>query len=374
MSMIIRDIEKLLTKRMFSGKAIVVIGARQTGKTTSLLNLLQSYSDVLLLDGDDRVVRETLNEPSTEQIKSIVGKHKIVFIDEVQRIPTIGLTAKIIVDKFKDIQLLLSGSSALDIKNQLSESLTGRKWEYLMFPVSWSELEQTEGYIKSLQQLELRLIYGMYPEIITHPSEEKERLKQLIDSYLYKDLLAFSNIQKPEVLEKLLQALAFQTGSEVSYNELAQLLHVDKNTIKTYIEILEKGFVVFTLNGFSRNLRNELKLAKKIYFWDCGIRNAIINNFNPLSIRDDKGVIWENFIISERMKKNNYANPFIKSYFWRTTSQQEIDYIEEVDGKISAYEIKWNESARVKRINAFTDTYKAKIATINRLNFRDLLC
>ncbi len=372
--MIIRDIEDILAKRMFSGKAIVVIGARQTGKTTSLLNLLQSYPDVLLLDGDDRVVRETLNDPTTEQIRSIVGKHKIVFIDEVQRIPTIGLTAKIIVDKFKDIQLLLSGSSALDIKNQLSESLTGRKWEYLMFPVSWSELEQTEGYIKSLQQLELRLIYGMYPEIITHPSEEKERLKQLIDSYLYKDLLAFSNIQKPEVLEKLLQALAFQTGSEVSYNELAQLLHVDKNTIKTYIEILEKGFVVFTLNGFSRNLRNELKLAKKIYFWDCGIRNAIINNFNPLSIRDDKGVIWENFIISERMKRNNYANPFIKSYFWRTTSQQEIDYIEEVDGKFSAYEIKWNESARVKRINAFTDTYKAKIATINRLNFRDLLC
>jgi predicted AAA+ superfamily ATPase len=371
--MIIRDIENIVTERMFSGKAIVVIGARQTGKTTSLLNLLQAYPDVLLLDGDDRVVREILNDPGTEQIRSIIGKNKIIFIDEVQRIPTIGLTAKIIVDKFKDIQLILSGSSALDIKNQLSESLTGRKWEYLMFPVTWNELEQTEGYIKSIQQLELRLIYGMYPEIITHPSEEKIRLKQLIDSYLYKDLLAFSNIKKPEILEKLLQALAFQTGSEISYNELAQLLHVDKNTIKTYIEILEKGFVIFTLKGFSRNLRNELKFTKKVYFWDCGIRNAIINNFNPLSLRDDKGAIWENFIISERMKRNNYANPFIKSYFWRTTSQQEIDYIEEVDGKITAYEIKWNENAKLKKISAFTDTYNAELKLIHNLNFRELL-
>lgn len=371
--MIVREIENLIAKRMFSGKAIIVIGARQIGKTTSLLKLLQTYPDVLILDGDDRVVRESLNEPSTEQIKSIIGNHKIIFIDEVQRIHSIGLTAKIIVDKFNDLQLLMSGSSAQDIKNQLSESLTGRKWEYLMFPVTWSELEQTYGYINSLQQLDLRLIYGMYPEIITHPSEEKERLKQLIDSYLYKDLLAFSNIKKPEILERLLQALAFQTGSEVSYNELAQLLNVDKNTIKTYIEILEKGFVIFTLNGFSRNLRNELKFAKKVYFWDNGIRNAIINNFNPLSMRDDKGVVWENFIISERMKHNNYANPFIKSYFWRTTSQQEIDYIEEVDGKITAYEIKWNENAKIKKLSAFTEIYKSEVKLIHNKNFRELL-
>lgn len=371
--MIQRDIEKLIAKRMFSGKAIVVIGARQIGKTTSLLNLLQSYTDVLLLDGDDRVTRESLNEPSTEQIKNIIGTHKIVFIDEVQRIHNIGLTAKIIVDKFKDVQLIMSGSSALDIKNQLSESLTGRKWEYFMFPVTWNELELTDGYIKSLQQLELRLIYGMYPEIITHSSEEKERLKQLIDSYLYKDLLSFSNIKKPYILEKLLQALALQMGSEVSFNELAQLLNVDKNTIKNYIEILEKGFIIFTLNGFSRNLRNELKFAKKIYFWDNGVRNTIINNFNPLSMREDKGIIWENFIISERLKKNNYANPFIKSYFWRTTSQQEIDYVEEVDGKITAYEIKWNENAKIKKLSAFTEAYNSEVKIINTKNFRELL-
>lgn len=372
--MIVRDIEKLIVKRMFSGKAIIVIGARQTGKTTSLLNLLQSYPDVLFLDGDDRVVRETLNEPTTEQIKSIIGNNKIVFIDEVQRINSIGLTAKIIVDKFRDVQLLMSGSSAMEIKDELSESLTGRKWEYQMFPVTWGELEQTDGYIKSLQQLELRLLYGMYPEIITHPSEEKDRLKQLIDSYLYKDLLTYSTIRKPDVLEKLLQALAFQAGSEVSYNELAQLLQVDKNTVKSYIEILQKGFIIFSLGGFNRNLRNELKFAQKIYFWDNGVRNAIVNNFNPLSMRDDRGVLWENFIISERMKRNNYMNPFIKSYFWRTTSQQEIDYVEEVDGKISAYEIKWGENAKLKKLSTFTQSYQTEVKLIHNKNFRELLC
>jgi hypothetical protein len=371
--MIIRDIETLIKERIMGGKAIIVIGARQTGKTTSLLNLLKSYNDVLLLDGDEKITRELLSEPGFEQIRSIIGNHKIVFIDEVQRIPSIGLTAKQIVDKFRDVQLIMSGSSALEIKNELSESLTGRKWEYHMLPVSWGELEKTGGLIKSLQQLELRLIYGMYPEIITHPGEEKERLKQLVDSYLYKDLLANSTIRKPEVLEKLLQALAFQAGSEVSYNELSQLINVDKNTVKSYIEILEKGFIIFSLGGFSRNLRNELRFARKIYFWDNGIRNAVVNNFSPLSLRQDKGLLWENFIISERMKRNNYHNPFIRSYFWRTTTQQEIDYVEEVDGNISAFEIKWNENAKIKKLSSFTEAYKTDVKLIHSGNFRELL-
>ncbi len=371
--MIKREIENLVAARMFSGKAIIVIGARQVGKTSSLVNLIKEYENPLLLDCDDKIVRELLNEPSTEQIRNIIGNHKIVFIDEVQRVNTIGLTAKIIVDKFPEVQLLMSGSSAIEVKNNLSESLTGRKWEYLMTPVSWGELEQTEGYVKALQQLELRLIYGMYPEIITHPSEEKERLKQLIDSYLYKDILAYSAIKKPEVLEKLLQALAFQIGSEVSYNELAQICKVDKNTIRGYIELLEKGFIIFTLNGFNRNLRNELKFAKKVYFWDNGVRNSLINNFNPIGLRDDKGALWENYVISERLKRNNYFNPFIKSYFWRTTSQQEIDYIEETDGKLTAYEIKWNENAKLKKFTTFTETYHSNVQIIHPKNFRDIL-
>ena len=371
--MIVRKIEQIITKKLFSGKAIIVIGARQIGKTTSILRLISKQKNVLALDGDDSFIRNLLNEPSTEQIINIIGNHRIIFIDEVQRINNIGLTAKIIVDKFKDVQLILSGSSSFEIKNNLSESLTGRKWEYLMFPVTWRELENSEGYVKALQQLDIRLIYGMYPEIITHPSEEKERLKQLADSYLYKDLLAFSNIKKPEVLENLLKALALQIGSEVSYNELAGLLKVDKNTVKSYIEILEKGFVVFTLGGFSRNLRNELKFGKKIYFWDNGVRNTIINNFNPPSIREDRGVLWENFIISERLKRNNYDAPFAKNYFWRTTSQQEIDYIEEDNGKISAYELKWNENSKQKKISSFSETYKTDIQLIHPKNFRDFV-
>jgi len=371
--MINRKIEQIIAKKMFAGKAIIVIGARQVGKTTSILNLINNQENVLILDGDDSFTRDLLNEPSTEQIRNIIGNHRIVFIDEVQRINNIGLTAKIIVDKFKDRQLILSGSSSFEIKNNLSESLTGRKWEYLMFPVAWSELESTEGYLKALQQLEIRLIYGMYPEIITHPSEEKERLKQLIDSYLYKDILAFSKIKKPEILENLLKALALQTGSEVSYNELAGLLKIDKNTVKSYIEILEKGFVIFTLGGFSRNLRNELKFGKKVYFWDNGIRNTIINNFNPLSIREDRGVLWENFIISERLKRNNLDAPFAKSYFWRTNTQQEIDYIEENEGRISAYELKWNENSKLKKTGSFSKTYKTDIQIIHPKNFRDLV-
>ena len=371
--MIARSIENIISQKLFKDKAIVLIGARQTGKTTSIMNIIRSQQNVLELDGDDRIIRNLLNEPGTEEIRNIIGNHKVIFIDEVQRINNIGLTAKIIVDKFKDVQLILSGSSSFEIRNSLSESLTGRKWEYLMFPVTWLELENYVGYVKAIQQLEFRLLYGMYPEIITHPSEEKERLKQLIDSYLYKDILAYSNIKKPGVLEKLLQALALQIGSEVSYNELAQLLQVDKNTVKSYIEILEKGFIIFTLAGFNRNLRNEIKFGKKIYFWDCGVRNMIINNFNALDMRDDKGALWENFIISERLKYNNYNNPFINSYFWRSITQQEIDYIEEENGKVSAFEIKWSENVKVKQISSFINNYNTEIQLINKSNFRKLL-
>ncbi|MDR2969992.1 MAG: ATP-binding protein, partial [Tannerellaceae bacterium] len=348
--MIKREIENVFASKMFSGKAIIVIGARQTGKTTVINKVLETYSNVLLLDGDDSFVRNLLADSNTENIHNIIDNHKIVFIDEAQRIENIGLIAKIIVDKFKDVQLIVSGSSAFEIKNSLSESLTGRKWEYVLYPISWREFEQTEGYVKALKQLELRLVYGMYPEIIMHPAQEKERLKQLVDSYLYRDLLAFAKIKKPEILENLLKALALQIGSEISYTELAGLLGIDKNTVKSYIEVLERGFVIFTLGSFSRNLRNELKFAKKIYFWDNGIRNAIINSFNPPNLRQDTGDLWENFMISERLKRNNFSEPFAKSYFWRTTEQQEIDYIEENGDKISAFEFKWNTQKQAKNI------------------------
>jgi predicted AAA+ superfamily ATPase len=371
--MIFRKLEEIMSARMFSEKAIMVIGARQTGKTTSINNIIRNLQDVLVLNGDDTIARTLLASANIEQIRGIIGSHKIVFIDEVQRIENIGLTAKIIVDNFKDIQLILSGSSSFEIKNSLSESLTGRKWEYIMYPVIWSELEKTYGYVNAQQQFELRMIFGMYPEIIMHPADEQERLKQLIDSYLYKDLLAFTKIRKPEILEELLQALAWQMGNEISLNELSQLLKIDKTTVKSYLEILEKGFIIFKLRSYSKNMRDELKFAKKIFFWDNGIRNAIINNFNPLSMRNDTGKLWENFLISERMKKNNYYNPYAKSYFWRTVYQQEIDYIEENNGEIMAFEFKWNENKKARKINSFTASYQKEIKTINPSNFREFL-
>jgi len=368
-----RYLKEIIAEKLFKNKAIILIGARQIGKTTLLNELLSSLENTLFLDGDDRITRELLQNPSTEEIKNIIGNYKIIFIDEVQRIDSIGLTSKIIVDQFKEVQLILSGSSAFDIKNKTSESLTGRKWEYVMFPITWKELENTVGYVNSLQQLDLRLVYGMYPEVITHSSEQQERLKQLVDSYLYQDLLAFSNIKKPEVLEKLLKALAFQIGSEVSLNELSKLLNIDKNTVANYIQILEKGFVIFTLHGYSKNLRNELKFAKKIFFWDNGVRNTIINNFNSIEMRNDKGELWENFIISERMKKNNYENPFVKSYFWRTTTQQEIDYIEVENEQVTAFEVKSNENAKIKKFEKFKEVYQTEVKLIHKKNFRDLL-
>jgi uncharacterized protein len=368
-----RDLKQIIINKLHKGKAIILIGARQIGKTTLLHEIISEYKDTLFIDSDDALVRQMLDRPTTEEIKSIIGNHKIVFIDEVQRISNIGLTAKIIVDQLKDVQLILSGSSAFDIKNNVNESLTGRKWEYIMFPIRWQELEGTLGYLKSMQQFENRIIYGMYPEIITHLGEEVERLKLLVDSYLYKDIFAFHNLKKPEVLEKLLTALALQIGSEVSINEISQLLRVDNKTILHYIEILTQAFVIFTLTGFSRNLRNELKLSKKIYFWDTGVRNTIIGNYNRLELRSDKGAIWENFLIAERMKTNRYFHPFRKSYFWRTTSQQEIDYVEIENELISAFEIKWSPDAKVKKLTAFKEAYNTDITYINTSNFKTFI-
>ena len=255
--MIKRILEEKIIQKLDKGKAILVIGPRQVGKTT-LINSILENRDHLFLDGDDSTVRNLLTNPNTEQLKSIIGNYKTLFIDEAQRIENIGLTLKIITDQFKKVQLLVSGSSAFELNNQTSEPLTGRKWEYKLYPISWQELEDSIGYVKSEQQLELRILYGMYPDVINHPGYEIEVLKQLTNSYLYKDILAFSGIRKPQVLEKLLRALALQLGSEVSYNELAQLVGVDKNTVSNYIDVLEKGYVIFRLSSFSRNLRLSL--------------------------------------------------------------------------------------------------------------------
>ena len=370
--MINRSVQSSIMDKIGRGKAIIIVGPRQVGKTTLIKTILENQEH-LFLDADDPTTRNLLTNPNTEQLKSIIGKNKIVFIDEAQRIENIGITLKIITDQFKDVQLLVSGSSAFELNNKINEPLTGRKWEYQLFPISWKEFENDIGFVKAAQQLEMRLIYGMYPDVINHTGEAFEVLKELANSYLYKDILAFSNIRKPEILEKLLQALALQTGNEVSYNELSQLLGIDKNTVSNYIDILEKAFVIFKLKSFNRNLRNEIKTNQKIYFYDNGIRNMILGNFNALELRQDKGALWENFLISERMKKNNYEKSLARPYFWRTVQQQEIDYVEETAGKITGYEIKWNEKTKFKIPKLFNETYNAETEIVNRENFRTFL-
>lgn len=370
--MIFRDLAKNLEEKWNKGKVIVLIGPRQVGKTT-LINFILKDKDYLFLDGDDNTVADILANANTENLKSIIGNYKYVFIDEVQRIPNIGLKLKIMVDQIKDVQVIVSGSSSLDINNVTQEPLTGRKFEFQMFPVSWQEFENSVGYIKAQQQLEIRLLYGMYPDVINNFGAEYEILKNLVSSYLYKDILALAGIRKSDVLEKILRALALQVGSEVSYNEIAQLVGVDKNTVNNYINLLEKSYVVFRLTSFSKNIRNEIKANKKIYFYDNGVLNMLIGNFTTFQLRQDKGALWENFLVSERMKQLSYKQSIAKSYFWRTTTQQEIDYVETNADEVSAFEFKWATNKKVKLPKSFMEAYNPSFLVVNKDNFREFL-
>ncbi len=367
-----RILEDKIRKNLNTGKAIILVGARQVGKTTLIRKILQG-KDYLFLDADDPLIRQMLTMPNTEQIRSIIGEHNIVFVDEAQRIEGIGLTLKIITDQFKHVQLWVSGSSSFDLGNKLNEPLTGRKWEYELFPVSWEEFERKEGYVKAMQQLENRLLYGFYPEVLNNKGKERSVLKNLVSSYLYRDILAFSGIRKPEILDDLMLALALQIGHEVNYNELAQTIGVNKITVQKYIDLLEKAYIVFRLRSFSRNLRHEIKRNRKIYFYDTGIRNMILGNFNPLNTRTDTGALWENFLVAERRKQNLYKETFARMYFWRTKQQQEVDYVEEKDGKIHGFEFKWTAKPKAKLPVTFTKTYRAETHIIDRNNFREFV-
>lgn len=358
--------------KLGKGKTIILLGPRQVGKTT-LINQILEGKPHLFLDADDPATRLSLTEPTTAQLRAILGNHDTVFIDEAQRISKIGITLKLITDQFKNVQLLVSGSSSFDLNNEIQEPLTGRTWNYELYPISWGEYEEKVGFIHSEQDLENRIQYGFYPDVLNSTGNEVEVLKNLVNSYLYKDILAFANIRKPEILEKLVRALAFQVGNEVSYNELAQLVGVDKNTISNYIDLLEKAYVVFRLGSYSGNLRNEIKRNQKIYFYDTGVRNMVIGNFQPLELRADKGALWENFLMAERLKYHAYKmNDYTKMYFWRTVSQQEIDLVEEKDGALSGFEMKWKPKKSVKTPIAFKNAYETDIKLIDRSNFREL--
>lgn len=357
------------------GKAVIVLGPRQTGKTTLLTQIAEELGEYLFLNADDPLIRQQLEGANTETLKRIVGTYEVVFVDEAQRIKNIGLTLKLITDQFPSVQLLVSGSSSLELASEINEPLTGRKWEYRLFPISWAELSHQQGYLKSLQSLETRLLYGMYPEVITNTGNEQAVLQQLSDSYLYKDLLSYEGIRKPELIQRLLRALAFQVGNEVSYSELARTIGANKRTVSAYIDLLEKAFVIFRLPPFSRNLRSEINSGRKIYFLDNGIRNALIANFRPVAMREDIGALWENFLVSERKKYLHYQEIPANMFFWRTKNQQEIDYLEERDGHLYAYEFKWNPKKRVRWPSSFRQAYaNAKLQPpVNQENFTDFL-
>lgn len=368
--MIDRLLETQLEARWGTGKALVVLGPRQVGKTTLLKKLCEQKGSYLLLNADEADVRSQLENANLSRLKQMLGPNKIVFIDEAQRIQNIGLTLKLLTDQLPDRQLLVSGSSSLELANQINEPLTGRKWEFRLFPISWAELTQSAGYLEAHRQLETRLLYGMYPDVVTSLGDERAVLQQLSTSYLYKDILTFGGIRRPEILDKLLVALALQVGSEVSYNELSQLLQIDRATVESYISLLEKAFIVFRLQPLSRNLRNEINSSRKVYFYDNGIRNAILADFKPLELRGDVGSLWENFLVSERQKHLHYNQQWTRNYFWRTYQQQEIDYIEEQDGAFRAFEFKWNPKAKARFSSTFLESYKPEITqVISRENF-----
>ena len=352
---------------MGMGKAILLIGARQVGKSTLFHMMTESMEEdrLLWLNCDLQNVREILTNPSLLTLQLLVANKSVVVIDEAQRVSDVGVTLKLIVDNFPDIQLLVTGSSALDLHNRINEPLTGRKIEYRLFPISTGELYAEKGLLGVNELFERRLIYGSYPDVLLGSLPPEKVLTELAESYLYKDILDMENIRKSSVLQKLMIALALQVGSEVSYNELSKTVGIDSKTVEKYIDILEKCYIVFRLNSFSRNIRTELTKSKKIYFYDLGIRNAVLRAFAPIELRQDSGALWENFFIAERLKYNHYADRMVNTYFWRTSDKQEIDYIEESGGELHLFEMKWNVKKQKTKIpNLFMEMYKPNSADV----------
>ncbi len=372
--MIKRQLLEVISKNLFAGKAIILMGPRQVGKTTILREIIGNMTDSIWLNGDESDIQALFDNISSTRLNALFADKKIVVIDEAQRIENVGLKLKLITDNLKHIQLIATGSSAFDLANKINEPLTGRKWEYTLLPVSFAEMVMHHGLIEERRMLPHRLIYGYYPEIVMNQGQEKYLLKQLTDSYLYKDILMLESVKKSDKLIKLLQALAFQVGSQVSDNELGQLCGLDNKTVNKYLDLLEKVFVIFHLGSFSRNLRNELKFSRKYYFYDNGIRNALIANFNQPELRPDLGALWENFIIAERQKYLNYNGKWVNSWYWRTKEQKEIDYIEEEDGRISAFEFKWNPEKKGNQPLSFKNAYPESVfSVIHRDNFESFI-
>ncbi len=370
--MIERDITTSIIEDWDNKKAIVLLGPRQVGKTT-LIQFLVANKNVLWINGDDPQVRLTFSNANLNFLLQTVREYEVVVIDEAQRIENIGLVIKMLIDARLNKQFIVTGSSSLDLGNRINEPLTGRKWEHQLFPLSWNEVKNHYSFAGAINRFDEFLIYGLYPEVVIEDKKQKVLL-QLAGSYLYKDVLELVNIKKPDLLMKLLHALALQMGSEVSYNELSKILGVDRMTVVNYIDLLEKVFVIFRLYPYSSNQRNEITAKPKIYFYDNGIRNAIIGQFQPLPSRQDKGILFENFFISEKMKQLNYKGFYGKTHYWRNTQQAEIDFLELLENEIIAYEIKYSPTKKVVFSKSFTEKYHPKNSiVINKDNFWEYL-
>ena len=362
---------QIIDKITGSNKVIVIYGARQTGKTTlahEIISRLQYKS--LLINADQKKFLDVLSTRDADKINSLVGGNELLFIDEAQRLPEAGLTLKIIHDEMPDLKVIVTGSSSIDLASKISEPLTGRKIVYRLFPVSCQEMMTIQTQFEFNENLENLLIYGSYPEIIqTKAGQDKQLyLEEIGNSYLFKDVFELLNLRNRDKLYDLLRLLAFQTGSEVSLNELSNSLRMNRETVENYLTVLEDTFILFRLKGFSRNLRKEVSKMNKYYFYDLGIRNYMINNFSPLSRRNDQGQLWENFMIIERKKYLSYSGKSVNTFFWRTYTGAELDYVEETDGELSGYEFKWNRK-QPKPPQTWTDTYAASFKCFTRENY-----
>lgn len=371
--MLLSTIERKLEK----GKVLILYGPRRVGKTTLLKDILSHQKNkYLLLNGDELSIRELLASQDKQKLGELLGENAFLAIDEAQRIENIGLNLKILVDNYPDRVFLASGSASFDLANKVNEPLTGRKNTTLLYPISFGELKNVYGLFEAKKQLERWLIFGTYPEVVTTENVQKRKqyLDELVGSYLYKDILEMKGLKHPEKLVNILRLLAFQIGNEVSLAELASNLAINRETVERYLDLLEKSFVIFKVSGFSRNLRKEIVKNNRYYFYDNGVRNSLIQNFNELHLRNDIGKLWENFLFIERIKVNYYNSRVANIYFWRTYDQKEIDLIEEREGKLFGFEFKWQGQAKQSNKDAFLKIYKnAKVQTINKDNFEAFL-
>ncbi len=358
MDLVKRRLRDVLKGYLFKNKTLIVYGARQTGKTTLVDQLLTDYTGgVLWLNGDDYGVREIFEKPDSVKLEPVVKGYDVIVIDEAQRIPECGLVLKIIYDSFRGLQVVATGSSSFELAGSIQEPMTGRKLEFNLYPLSFKEMADHHGFLKEKRLIEHRLKFGYYPDVVLNTGDEKKILKSLASSYLYKDILSLESIKKPALLEKILKALALQIGSEVSYSEIARLTGCDKGTVERYMDLLEKSYIIYSIKGFSGNLRNEIKKNSKVYFFDNGIRSVAAGDLSGNPSPTEMGHLWENFLITERRKLLENSEKEFSQYFWRTTQQQEIDYVEKREGRVYAFEFKWNSAKRAKGSKTFFNAY-----------------